>query len=210
MEENHFIRQERKATATDIELARCYFPLLKELAKNGRKVSFKEFVDTAKAAYPNNPAVQSAIPVTTGRRFEFIRIYLKEHNLPDLSAQVTNLASENSDTYSKDFDPQAERDATQLIDWDQYEGGDWGEYIKLNAKMVMALKRRTEPQARKVMADYFATIKDKIPNPKKEPMWKVAGVFREALIEGLKEGRDAEEVFNDVVFDVTESRSADA
>ena len=209
-DENHFVRQERKASPTDIVLAKCYYPILKELAANQRKMTFGEFVDTAKAAYPNIPEVKSAIPVTTGRRFEFIRLYLKENNLPDLSAWVVNSLNENSDAYLKDFDAEAERQKTTKIDWSQYEGGDWGKYVEAKASISAALKRRSEAEAIKVMGEYWKNYRDKIPNLKNLPLYEISKLYREAVIEGLMEGKDVEAVYEDAYYDLNHSRSAEA
>lgn len=209
-DENHFVRQERKVSPTDIVLAKCYYPILKQLAIEQRKMTFGEFVETAKASYPNIPEVQSAIPVTTGRRFEFIRLYLKEKNLPDLSAWVVNSLNENSEAYLRDFDAESERQKTTKVDWSQYGGGDWGKYIEATASITQALKRRSESEAIKVMGEYWKRYRDKIPNPKNLPLFEISKLYREAVIEGLMEGRDVEAVYEDVYFDLNHSRSAES
>ena len=56
--------------------------------------------------------------------------------------------------------------------------------------------------------EHFLKVKDRIPNPKKLPLIEVTKHFRAGVIEGLMEGKEVEEVFNDVIFDMTESRSA--
>lgn len=148
--------------------------------------------------------------MTTGRRFEFIRLYLKENNLPDLSAWVVNSLNENSDAYLKDFDAEAERQKTTKIDWSQYEGGDWGKYVEAKASISAALKRRSEAEAIKVMGEYWKNYRDKIPNPKKLPLYKISKLYREAVIEGLMEGKDVEVVYEDAYYDLNHSRSAEA
>ena len=55
-----------------------------------------------------------------------------------------------------------------------------------------------------------AKIKAEIPNPKKLDYVILVKPFRDPIIEGLMEGKDVEDVFNDVMFDMTESRSAAA
>jgi hypothetical protein len=89
--------------------------MLCELAKQKKEMTFKEFVDAAKERYPNVEEVQNAIPVSTGRRFEYVRTYTTQHELPDLSAWVVSQAGTNSDDYEADFDPQVERDESSKI-----------------------------------------------------------------------------------------------
>ena len=83
---NHFLNGERKVTETDAALAIAYYPLLVDLAGRRLTITFKDFVDLAKATYPDNPAVQNAIPVSTGRRLEFVRVFTALQRLPAVLA----------------------------------------------------------------------------------------------------------------------------
>lgn len=207
MEENHFERGDRKTTDTDVALAKAYYPMLCELAKESREVTFKEFVEEAKKRYPNVEEVQNAIPVSTGRRLEFIRRYTKRNDLPDLSAWVVSQAGTNSEEYLADFDPIAEREASTQVNWEDYEG-EWGDYVVELVKSTIKVKRRKEKDALTLMGEHFLKVKDRIPNPKNRPLIEVTKHFRAGVIEGLMEGKDVEDVFNDVIFDMTESSSA--
>jgi hypothetical protein len=86
---NHFLNGERKVTETDAALAIAYYPLLVDLAARRRTIAFKDFVELAKSTYPDNPAFQKAIPVSTGRRLEFVLVFTAVNGLPYLSAWVT-------------------------------------------------------------------------------------------------------------------------
>ena len=211
MSENHFENEERNITDTDVALAKAYFPMLKEQKLTGETITFGDFVAEAKKRYPNDESVQNAIPVSTGRRLEFIRLYTKRYDLPDLSAWEVGAGGENSEAYSADFNPQEERDASLSVDYSEYEG-EWGEYIVELAKRTIKLKRRKEADAVKIMSDYATPLKAKInseiPNPKKLDYVILVKPFRDPIIEGLMEGKDVEDVFNDVIFDMTKSRSA--
>lgn len=207
MLENHFLRGERKPTPTDVKLAECYYPLLVEVQKSGNVITFKDFVALAKDRYPDVEEVQNAIPVSTGRRFEFIRIYTIEKQLPDLSAWVVGQSGTNSPTYQADFDPEEQREATKNINWDDYKG-EWNEYVQTLSQLSVKVRRRKPADAIKLMGQHFATIKDRIPNPKNLPLLEITKHFRASVLEGLMEGKDVDDVFNDVVFDMTESISA--
>lgn len=119
-EPNHFLRGERNLTLTDVKLAKLYGPILKNIAKSSQSKSYKQFLIIAKKEYTSNPMVQEAIHVTTGRRFEAFRLYLRQYNLPVLSAWVTDQKDSISLQYTKDFDPLSERNNTLNYNWDLY------------------------------------------------------------------------------------------
>jgi len=120
-EENHFFRGDRRLSRTDVELARLYGPILKQIKSKDSPTPFKDFIKITRRAYSSrNYSLLRARPINTGRRFECFRIYLKFHQLPDLSAWVTSLSGENSESYKKDFIPIMERSKVQLVEWDNY------------------------------------------------------------------------------------------
>jgi len=73
-EVNNFLNNNRKPTQTDYVLAKAYYPLLIDIVENQQEVTFQQFVENAKSKYTQIKEVQSAIPVTTGRGLEYIRI----------------------------------------------------------------------------------------------------------------------------------------
>tara|TARA_B110000211_G_scaffold214075_1_gene255184 strand:+ start:2068 stop:2721 length:654 start_codon:yes stop_codon:yes gene_type:complete len=212
MSENHFEPGERKTTETDVALAKAYYPMLVKLSDTGTIITFKELVDNAKQLYPDNYAVQKAIPVSTGRRLEFIRKYTKRHELPDLSAWIVNQSGKNADAFTADFDPEEERKNSLICDYSKFTG-EWGDYIDDLLKQAITLTKRKMPEAESIMAEYGKLLRDKIeaamPNPKKLRYAKLVAPFRGPIIEGLMEGKDVEDVFSDVIFDMTKSRSAE-
>jgi hypothetical protein len=109
MEKNNFLKDRKKPTETDVALAIAYYPMLVEISARQEMITFDQFVQNAKARYPKDQSVQNAIPVSTGRRFEFVRIFTELNEFPDLSAWVVNKAGKNSAAYSADYDPEAER-----------------------------------------------------------------------------------------------------
>ena len=213
MEENNFLAGRRNPTPTDAVLAKCYYPMLCELAKQKKEMTFKDFVDAAKERYPNVEEVQNAIPVSTGRRFEFVRTYTNQHELPDLSAWVVSQAGTNSEEYTADFNPQEEREASSNINWDDYEG-EWGEFVEQLVKSTIKVKRIKKDKARSIMAQYAnelrAKIEAHIPNPKKLRYATLVTPFAAPIIESLMEGNEVEVAFDNVIFDMTQSRSAGA
>lgn len=120
-EENHFLRGDRKLRNTDVELARLYGPLLKQLVGAPDPVSFKEFIKTAKKEYlPSHNVVKHALPVSTGRRLECLRLYLRFFDLPDLSAWISSIDGQHGADFKRDFVPEVERTKTMNVKWDKY------------------------------------------------------------------------------------------
>ena len=50
---NNFLNGKKQVTETDAALAIAYYPLLVDLATRPRKITFKDFVELAKATYLN-------------------------------------------------------------------------------------------------------------------------------------------------------------
>jgi len=81
-EVNNFLNNNRKPTQTDYVLAKAFYPLLIDIVKNQQEVTFQQFVENAKSQYPQIKEVQNAIPVSTGRGLEYIRIFTTREKLP--------------------------------------------------------------------------------------------------------------------------------
>ena len=203
--ENNFFKGWRNPTSVDVVLAEHYYPLLIEVAVKGDLVTFKDFVDMAKARYPEVQDVQAAIPVSTGRRFEFIRLYTREYGLPDLSSWVVNQNGKSSDVYQADFDPAEERRKTQTIDWSQHEGN-WSAYVKSMKEYKPKTKTKplTEKEAQQIIASYYQTVRDDVSS--------LAGFslsdLREQMIAGLIAGNAVEDVFEKTLFSVLSNKSS--
>ena len=200
-EKNNFSLGNRKLTQTDVKLADCYRPLLIELAKKEQGMAFSEFVELAKQRYPKVEEVQSAIPVSTGRRLEALRLYTNRIGAPDLSSWIVSKSGGYGEDYLADFNPQKEREASTLFDWSSDDEG-WGIYVAEESKAARKLKRRTDAEARQLMSDYMKDNQHKIPNPKKIPLSEITKHYRDPVLEGLKEGKDVEEVIADACEDL--------
>lgn len=202
---NHFLNGERKVTETDAALAIAYYPLLVDLARHRRTISFKDFVDLAKKTYPDDPAVQNAIPVSTGRRLECVRVFTAVNGLPDLSAWVTGQSGENSDAYEGDFNPAEEREGSAEVDWSKHQAA-WEAHAADLRKRAQKLTPRNELEARSLMAEFAQVMRPRIeaaiPNPKKLPYVKLVMPFRDTILEDLMSGLDPQDVFENVLIDM--------
>jgi len=203
-EENHFLRGEREPTITDYVLA-CHYPfLLMVLAENRQSMSFKEFLTWAKTSFPNVKKIQNAIPVSTGRRFEFIRIFTKSHNLPDLSAWVVSTKGKHNKKYLKDFDPDAEKNASAEVNWRKYFGNGvdepseiFREYLKILLQSIPVQKQTLIPEkvATKMMREFFVENRGRIKVPPKTNLAEHVGAFRQSILADIMNHIDPEEAF---------------
>lgn len=202
---NNFLNGKRQVTETDAALAIAYYPLLVDLATRRRTITFKDFVELAKATYPHNPAVQNAIPVSTGRRLEFVRIFTALQDLPDLSAWVTGQNGKNSSTFERDFDPVKERRESAEVDWSLYQEA-WDAHAVVLRKKAQKLKPRRQAEARAMMAEIAAELRPRIeaaiPNPNKLPYGQLVGPYRETILQDLMSGLDPQDVFENVLIDM--------
>lgn len=202
---NNFLNGKKQVTETDAALAIAYYPLLVDLATHRRTITFRDFVDLAKATYPDNPAVQNAIPVSTGRRLEFVRIFTALQNLPDLSAWVTGRNGKNSSTFERDFDPARERKESAEVDWSLHQAV-WDAHAAMLRKKAKHLKPRSLSEASTMMAkiahEMRPRIEAAIPNPKKLPYVQLVGPYRDTILEDLMSGLDPQDVFENVLIDM--------
>ncbi len=108
-----------KYTQIDLDLAQAYYPLLAEvvdlykgLSPEGRaswKMSYSDLIAQAKEKCPDNPAVQSATSINTGRRLGVIR-QLASSDCPDMSCLIFNKTINEVDSaYQNEFNTAVER-----------------------------------------------------------------------------------------------------
>lgn len=203
---NNFLNGKKQVTETDAALAIAYYPLLVEIATRRRTITFKDFVELAKATYPDNPAVQNAIPVSTGRRLEFVRIFTALRDLPDLSAWVTGQNGKNSSTFEKDFDPVEERKRSSEVDWSEHQAA-WEAHAADLRKKAQKLTPRSQAQASSLMSKIAQEMRPRIeaaiPNPGKIPYAQLVGPFRETILAEIMSGLDPHEVLENVLIDMS-------
>lgn len=193
METNNFNKKKKLETETDNIAARCYFPMLKEIAQSRSILTYKEFNELAKSIYPDIKEIQKAAAINLGRRFEYIRLYLIEHDLPDLSAWIVNSQYESAPVYKNDFDPNAEQERSKTTPWDLYPGDPkWGTAIQLSNEALGFLKQRTVQNATRLMARMAIQYKDRLDYKSKKLV-----SAREEILSRLMAGEDPDEVFSE-------------
>jgi hypothetical protein len=177
----------KNITLNDVQLASAYYPILIDLAKHKQCCSYSELVARAKEIYLDKVEVQRAIPVSTGRKLDVVRIFTAERELPDLTCLIINKGSgECGVGFTQYFDPVASREKVFDFDWSTVET-EFDGYIKHTVTVITPRKKITESKAREIMAAYYKQNMDRLPESVREK--------REFIIELLVEGFSAEEAF---------------
>lgn len=150
-------------TNVDIELARVYFEILVDIAKNyrGRTIQYGELVLEAKRLHANNPIVRNAIPTNIGRRLDALRDFTSKNQLPDLSALVVSRSTgDNGIGFSRSFDGDSVRQQVFDFDWSVAKGNfetflmDEKAALQLRQEKVRKIKKISEAEALDIWWDY--------------------------------------------------------
>jgi len=178
-------------TQTDLVLASVYFPLLVKIAKSKELISYSKLVEHAKSIHSDNGTVQNAIPVSTGRRLDVVRMFTNQSNCPDLSSLVVNEGTgECGAGFLRSFNPEVVRKEVFDFDWTQVKT-DFEGFITTIEKKIKPRKRIKEPKARQLMADYYVAHKNSLPAAIRNQ--------RDYLIESIMDGVAVEDAFQDCI-----------
>ena len=178
-------------TLNDVQLAACYFPLLVQLASNNRTTTYGELVEATQRQYPDKDYVQNAIPVSTGRKLDVVRIFATERGLPDISSLVLNKGEgECGKGFTAYFDPEKAREAVYAFDWGEVDS-DFNIYIEEAESKATPRKAVRRAEARNLMSVYFQENKSILPGD--------IGDWREHILALIMEGFTAEEAFDDAL-----------
>lgn len=174
-------------TLNDVQLASAYYPILIDLAKHKHCLTYSELVAKAKELYPSKVVVQRAIPVSTGRKLDVVRIFTSERELPDLTSLIISKDSgECGVGFTQHFDPVAAREKVFAFDWSAVST-DFDGFIKHTETSITPRKRIKKPEALKIMAQFYSKNKETLPSSVRDE--------REFIVELLMEGFSAEEAF---------------
>ncbi|MGJ7565261.1 hypothetical protein ACSFBM_15520 [Variovorax sp. GB1R11] len=169
-----------RTTPTDAHLARIYYDILLDHARNhpGQAIRYKEVLERARRAHPNDEVVQSAIPISMGRRLEVIVQFLGEHQLPPLTCLAVNETSQPGASYrAVNGSWQADMDVVSGYDWSRWRG-QWDSHLDAARKAAVQLKRRKEQEALNLVHEAY--VAGQIP--------KLSQDQKNQLIELLREG----------------------
>jgi hypothetical protein len=177
----------RTVTALDLQLASVYFPILIDLAKDKRTISYGELIDRARVIHPNRKIVQNAIPVGTGRRLDVVRDFCTEWGLPDLSSLVVNGATKEVGTaFSQVFDPIEVRREVFSFDWSAVSV-DFSGFLRKAESALAPRAKLTRDGAIQIMWEHYKANKATIP--------KWINGSREQIIDDILAGIQVEDAF---------------
>lgn len=116
-------------TAHDIVLSTIYLPILIQVAKDKKTITYGNLVQGAKELHPDNEYVKRSIPVLAGRRLNVLRQILRENSLPDLSSLIESTSLRLSD--ADHLHAKSERKRVYDTDWESHAStidSDWVKY----------------------------------------------------------------------------------
>lgn len=181
----------KNITLNDVQLASAYYPILIDLAKQERCITYGELVAKAKEMYPTRPEVQRAIATSTGRKLDVIRIFTAERDMPDITSLViSKTTGECSEEFIKYFDPIATRKKVFASDWSTVST-EFDFYIKHTQVVITPRKPIKESEAIKMMSAFYKKNKKRFPPSVTEK--------REYIIKLLMKGFTEEEAFSEAV-----------
>jgi hypothetical protein len=169
-------------TATDVHLAKTYFGVLVEVAKQQKTIPYGQLVQEAKTRYPNDQIVQNAIPVSTGRRLNVVRLFTNQKALPDLTSLAISKSTEECGAgFLKSFDPEQARRLVFAHDWNALVT-DFSGFIAATESDPKQRKRKKikEPQALEILYAHYKENRATLP--------KSLGYARAIAVELIMEG----------------------
>jgi hypothetical protein len=174
-----------RTTPTDAHLARIFYDILLEQAQHhpGQAIRYKEVLERARRSHPKDEVVQSAIPVSIGRRLEVIVQFMREHQLPPLTCLAVNESRQPGASYRPvNGSWQADMGAVSAHNWSQWRGK-WDIHIERARKAALPLKRRKEQQARNLVHEAY--LAQRVP--------RLSHDEKEQLVELLRDGLSVED-----------------
>lgn len=175
-------------TTTDLELALAYYTILVEQARMRELITYGQLVERAQSAFPGNAAVQQAIPISVGRRLDFVRDFTNQRNLPDLSSLVVSKSTgECGIGFTRSFDPVAARESVFAFDWQSVSTEFTGAVSVAARKVTMPRKRISEEKARRLMSEYFMLHRADLPAEVR--------THRESILRLIMDGVEPSEAF---------------
>ncbi|AVX26346.1 Uncharacterized protein ALO42_04186 [Pseudomonas syringae pv. atrofaciens] len=174
-------------TLIDVKLASAYYPILVDLARHKYCLTYGGLVQRAKDEYPKNNIVQNAIPVSTGRRLDVVRMFTSERDMPDLTSLVISKGSgECGPGFRRNFDPVTAREAVFAFDWSDVTM-DFDGFIDHTEQAIKPRRTVSKGVALKLMSDYNLRHRSTLPADIRER--------REEIIDLIMEGFTQEEAF---------------
>jgi len=178
-------------TPIDLELALAFYSVLVHQARRQETITYGQLVERAKEMFPSNATVQNAIPISAGRRLDFVRGFTRERRLPDLTSLVVNKATgECGVGFTRSFDPEDARATVFAHDWEGVSAEFTGA-VAAARERSRPRKAITHEKALVLMSEYFmehkATLSPSVRN------------HREQIIQLIMSGLTPGEAFAEVL-----------
>lgn len=181
-------------TETDVIIAAVFYPILVECARQSpiKKLTYGALLDIAKARFPDNEAVQSAIPISLGRRLDVVRIFLAEQKLPNLTSLIVN-AGTGEVGVAFGADAENIRAKVAAFDWSSVSE-EFNLHISSMRKNIDAHSRPkiSSEAARNLMSEYYLANRTLLP--------KGLESKRDEIIEMICGGMSPDEAFSMVAL----------
>ncbi len=181
-----------KITTTDAHLARIFYSILIDHACNHPRlpIRYKRVLELARVAHPGDEVVQSAIPISMGRRLDVIVRFIQQHQLPPLTCLAVNESGHPGGSYRTVHGSwQADMDAVAAYDWAKWQG-QWNIHIEATRKAAVPLKRRKEKEARELVHQSY--LAGKVP--------RLEYAMKEQLVALIRDGFSIEDALPELEF----------
>jgi len=180
-------------TLLDLQSAARFYPILIQLAKQQKTVTYGELCRLTHEQYSDWEHINSIIPVRCGRILGVIGQFMQERNLPFLQALVLNQTKQDScgDGIEQVMNTAIARQEVFDFNWENINDS-FDLYIEQTEELVTRPKKKAQPlmtwdEAHKLMFSYYKEHKASLPRQISE--------HRDALTRLIQNGKSAEEVF---------------
>jgi len=184
-------------TLLDVHSAVRFYPILVQLAKQQKTVTYGEMCVLVHERYHDWANIDSVIPVRCGRVLGVIGQYLQDKDLPFLQALVMNQSKKDrcGDGIEKVMDTVVARQEVFDFEWDNTSES-FGEYIVMAEELVIRAKKKAAPvmgrgEALTLMSDYHKQHKANLP--------KKITKYREEVISQIKQSDTVKEAFDTII-----------
>lgn len=185
---NHENSQYQNITTLDVLLAKQYAPILLQLAIDKKTTTYAGLIEAARLANPTEVCLFNAIPVSTGRRLDIIKIITAANGLPNLTALVVSSSTDRPGALG----PQDPAVLSQVMsfDWQQVELSfdEVTKFVVERDEKKQHKKKIMKPEeAKNIMVAFYKENKTVLPHDIK--------MYRDEIIGLIRNGMEAEQAF---------------
>ncbi len=159
-----------KVTPKDLHLAKSYYPILIELARNKRTLTYQELLQEAQQRHPDDHVIKKMRCVRSGRVLGVIYRFAEYQGLPRITTLIVKGAGTRSVKgecgigVSNHLDCAAERQKCFEFDWDAHQSHflDYISESQLSAATSAKKNTLTENQAENVYWAFYLANKARL------------------------------------------------